>query len=115
MVMNEGVKVVAGAFRTAPRLALHELTRILPAAYYIEKLTQTSSLRLYRVPRTSQLLGRLGPYWDGTAQNSPHASDGGVVRSTNLPRSGSTKPSGRGIPDGPDLASQRLPRSNCQF
>src|SRR6266702_886555 len=49
LVMNEGVKVVAGAFRTTPRLALHEITRILPASYYIEKLMQTSSLRLYHV------------------------------------------------------------------
>src|SRR6266702_5738228 len=61
MVMNEGVKVVSGAFWTAPHATLHELTRILPTSYYIEKLTQTSSLRLYRVPQTSQLLVRLGP------------------------------------------------------
>ncbi len=82
---------MAGAFHTAPCLALHELTCILPTAYYIEKLTQTSSLRLYHVPCTSQLLGWLGPYWNGTAQNGPHTSNGGVVQSsTNLPRSGST-------------------------
>ena len=92
LVMNKGVKVVAGAFRTAPRLALHELLRILPASYYIEKLTQTSSLRLYRVPCTSQLLMRLGSYWDGTVQNGPQPSNGAVVQSsTNRLRSGSTK------------------------
>jgi len=92
LVMNEGVKVVSGAFRTAPRMALHELTRILPAAYYIEKLTHTSSLRLYHVPRTSQILVRLGPYWDGMVQNDPHPSDGGVVQSsTNWTRSGVSK------------------------
>jgi len=92
LVMNKGVKVVAGAFRTAPRLALHELLRILPASYYIEKLIQTSSLRLYRVPRTSQLLVRLGPYWGGTVQNGPRPSNGAVVQSsTNRLRSGSTK------------------------
>jgi hypothetical protein len=31
--------------------------------YYIEKLTYTSALRLYRLPRASQLLRRLGPDW----------------------------------------------------
>jgi len=92
MVMNKGVKVVSGAFRTAPRATLHELTRILPTSYYIEKLTQTSSLRLYHAPRTSQLLVRLGPYWDGLVQNGPHTSNGGVVQSGTIPlRSGSGK------------------------
>ncbi|SRR6266702_4701136 len=56
LVMNEGVKVVAGAFHTVPHLVLHKLTPILPVAYYIKKLTQASSLRLYHVPCTSQLL-----------------------------------------------------------
>ncbi len=82
LVMNEGVKVVSGAFHTMPHLALHELTQILPASYYIEKLMQTSSLRLYHVPCTSQLLVQLGPYWDGTVQNGPHTSNGGVVQSS---------------------------------
>jgi hypothetical protein len=31
--------------------------------HYIEKLTHTSALRLYRLPQASQLLRRLGPEW----------------------------------------------------
>ena len=57
------VKVVAGAFRTAPREALLELTRMLPMRHHLAKLTHTSALRLYRLPRASQLLHRLGPEW----------------------------------------------------
>ena len=63
LVFNEGVKVISGAFRTAPREALHELTRVLPARLFFDKLTQTSALRLYRIPPTSQLFPRLGGDW----------------------------------------------------
>jgi hypothetical protein len=62
-VQNDMVKVVAGAFHTAPREALLELTRMLPMRHFVEKLTYTSALRLYRLPRASQLLRRLGPDW----------------------------------------------------
>ena len=62
-VQNEMVKVVTGSFHTAPRGALLHITRMLPMAHYIEKLTHTSALRLYRLPRASQLLCRLGPEW----------------------------------------------------
>jgi hypothetical protein len=55
-VFNDGVKVISGAFRTAPREPLHKLTRVLPARFYIDKLTHTSALRLYRVLLTSQLI-----------------------------------------------------------
>jgi hypothetical protein len=67
-VFNEGVKVISGAFRTVPWEPLHEFLRILPACHFIEKLTHTSALRLYRVPRESQLLGRLGHEWDPSVQ-----------------------------------------------
>jgi hypothetical protein len=62
-VQNDMVKVVAGSFHTAPREALLELTRMLPMRHFIEKLTYTSALRLYRLPWASQLLRRLGPEW----------------------------------------------------
>ena len=62
-VQNEMVKVVTGSFHMAPRGALLHITRMLPMAHYIEKLTHTSALRLYRLPRASQLLHRLGPDW----------------------------------------------------
>jgi hypothetical protein len=32
--------------------------------FYLDKLTTTCALRLYRVPWTSQLLPRLGPDWE---------------------------------------------------
>jgi hypothetical protein len=67
-VFNEGVKVISGAFRTAPWEPLHEFLRILPARHFIEKLMHTSALRLYRVPRESQLLSRLGHEWDPSVQ-----------------------------------------------
>ena len=63
VVHNEMVRMVAGAFRTAPREALCHLTRMLPMDVYLDKLTFTSALRLYRLPGASQLLRRLGPDW----------------------------------------------------
>jgi hypothetical protein len=62
-VQNEMVKQVTGAFRTAPREALLHLTRMVPMRHYIEKLMYTSALRLYRLPRSSQILHRLGQDW----------------------------------------------------
>ena len=62
-VQNDMVKVVTGSFHTAPRGALLHITHMLPMAHYIEKLTHTSVLRLYRLPWASQLLRRLGPDW----------------------------------------------------
>ena len=52
------------------------------------KLTQTSALRLYRVPRTSQLLARLDPDLDGSVQSGPHSGNRGVVTHTPGTRSG---------------------------
>ena len=62
-VQNEMVKMVTGSFRTAPWEALLHITRMLPMQHYIEKLTHTSVLQLYRLPRASQLLRCLGPDW----------------------------------------------------
>jgi hypothetical protein len=62
-VQNDMVKVVAGAFHTAPCEALLQLTRMLLMRHFVEKLTYTSALRLYRLPWASQLLRRLGPEW----------------------------------------------------
>jgi hypothetical protein len=68
LVFNEGVKVISGAFRTAPQEPLHEILRVLPARHFLEKLIHTSALRLYRVPRGSQLLSCLGHEWDSSVQ-----------------------------------------------
>ena len=84
MVFNEGVKVIAGAFCTALREALHELTRVLPARHFFDKLTQTSALRLYHVPPTSQLLARLGPDWRPRTLGGPHSSNPGGVETYHL-------------------------------
>jgi hypothetical protein len=62
-VQNDMVKVVAGAFHMAPREALLQLTQMLPMRHFVDKLTYTSALQLYRLPRASQLLRRLGPDW----------------------------------------------------
>jgi hypothetical protein len=62
-VQNDMVKVVAGSFHTAPCEALLQLTRMLPMQHFVEKLTYTLALCLYRLPQASQLLRRLGPEW----------------------------------------------------
>jgi hypothetical protein len=67
-VQNDMVRQVTGAFRTAPREALLHFTRMLPMKFFIEKLTYTSALRLYRLPRESQLLRRLGTDWYSPGQ-----------------------------------------------
>ena len=59
LVFNQGVKVISGAFHTAPQETLHELTHVLPARHFFDKLTHTSALCLLRVPWSSQLLARL--------------------------------------------------------
>ena len=83
-VQNEMVRMVAGAFRTAPREALCHLTRMLPMEIYLEKLTFTSALRLYRLPGASQLLRRLGPDW-----HVPSPEDLPLAVPTNHRRQGS--------------------------
>jgi hypothetical protein len=62
-VQNDMVKVVSGSFHTAPREVLLQLTRMLPMRHFVEKLTYTSALCLYRLPWASQLLRCLGPDW----------------------------------------------------
>jgi hypothetical protein len=67
-VQNDMVCQVTGAFRTAPREPLLHFTRMMPMKFFIEKLTYTSALRLYRLPRESQLLRRLGTDWYSPGQ-----------------------------------------------
>jgi hypothetical protein len=62
-VQNDMVKQVTGVFHTAPWGALLHFTHMIPMKHYIEKLTYTSVLRLYRLPRESQLLCCLGQDW----------------------------------------------------
>ena len=86
VVHKKMVHMVAGAFRTAPCEALCHLTRMLPMKQYAEKLTYTSALRLYRLPRASQLLRRLGPNW-----HTPGHRDLPLVVPPNLPKCGRVK------------------------
>ena len=86
VVQNKMVRMVAGAFRTAPCEALCHITRMLPMKQYAEKLTYTSALRLYRLPRASQLLRRLGPNW-----HAPGHGDLPMPVPQNLPKRGRGK------------------------
>jgi hypothetical protein len=65
-VQNKMVKIVTGSFHTAPRETLLQITCMLPMCHFLEKLTYTSALRLYRLPNESQLLKHLGPNWHDT-------------------------------------------------
>ena len=85
-VQNQMVRMVAGAFRTAPCEPLTHITRMLPMEQFIEKLTHTSALRLYRLPRMSQLLRWLGPDW-----YSPRPGDNAPVVPENMPLRGKSK------------------------
>jgi hypothetical protein len=67
-VQNDMVRQVTGAFRTAPRKPLLHFTRMLPMKFFIEKLTYTSALRLYRLPQESQILRHLGEDWYSPGQ-----------------------------------------------
>jgi hypothetical protein len=67
-VQNDMVRQVTGAFRTAPHEPLLHFTRMLPMKFFIEKLTYTSALRLYRLPRESQILRRLSTDWYSPGQ-----------------------------------------------
>jgi hypothetical protein len=91
LVFNEGVKVISGAFRTALREPLHEILRVLPARHFLEKLIHTSALRLYRVPRGSQLLSRLGHEWDSSVQTGTDWVLPGLLTATSWNGSGRSK------------------------
>ena len=86
VVQNKMVHMVAGAFHMAPCEALCHLTRMLPMRHYAEKLTYTSALRLYRLPRASQLLRQLGPNW-----HTPGHGDLPLVVPQNRPKHGRGK------------------------
>jgi hypothetical protein len=62
-VQNDAVRLISGTFRTTPRDPLHQLLNILPMNLRLTMIVQNSALRLYRVPKESQLLKRLGGAW----------------------------------------------------
>ena len=62
-VQNDAVRIISGTFRTTPQEPLHQLLTILPMDLRLKLLTQSTALRLYKVPKESQLLLRLGGDW----------------------------------------------------
>jgi hypothetical protein len=91
LVFNEGVKVISGVFCTAPHEPLHEILWVLPAQHFLEKLIHTSALRLYQVPRGSQLLSCLGHEWDSSVQTGTDGVFPGLLTVTSRNRSGRSK------------------------
>jgi hypothetical protein len=63
MVQNDAVRLISGTFHTTPREPLHQLLNVLPMDLRLNMIVQNSALRLYRVPKESQLLKRLGRAW----------------------------------------------------
>jgi Reverse transcriptase (RNA-dependent DNA polymerase) len=62
-VQNDAVKLISGTFRTTPREPLHHLLNILPMDLRLKKILLKTALRLYKAPKGSQLLLRLGGAW----------------------------------------------------
>ena len=62
-VQNDAVRLISGTFRTTPREPLHQLLNILPIDLRLNMIVQNAALRLYRTPKDSQLLKRLGGAW----------------------------------------------------
>ncbi len=63
IVQNEVVRLISGTFRTTPCDPLHQLLNILPVDLRLNMLLQKTAFRLYRAPKGSQLLVRLGGAW----------------------------------------------------
>jgi hypothetical protein len=60
---NETIRHMAGAFHTTPVDPLLQLMGVMPIDIHIKKLIKNASLRLYRLPLTSQLLARVAGPW----------------------------------------------------
>jgi hypothetical protein len=63
IVQNDAVKLISGTFRTTPREPLHQLLNILPMDLRLNLMLQKMAFRLYKAPKGSQLLKRLGGAW----------------------------------------------------
>ena len=69
VVQNDAVKQISGTFRTTPREPLHQLLNILPMDLRLNMLVQKTAFRLYKAPKGSQLLKRLGGAWHSPDPN----------------------------------------------
>lgn len=63
MVQNSAVRLISDTFRTTPCDPLHQLLNILPMNLWLNMIVQNFMIRLYRVPKASQLLKRLEGAW----------------------------------------------------
>jgi hypothetical protein len=63
VVQNSAIVVIMGAFQSAPREPLHQLSAILPIQLRIEKLAKQAAIRLLTLPTSSPVLQRLGNPW----------------------------------------------------
>jgi len=72
-VQNDAVRIISGTFRTTPREPLHHLLTILPMELRLTMLVESTALRLYKVPKESQLLVRLGGAWHTPSQTTYHS------------------------------------------
>ena len=69
VVQNDAIRIISGTFRTTPRDPLHHLLTILPMKLRLTMLIKNTALRLYKVPKESQLLVRLGGTWHAPSLN----------------------------------------------
>jgi hypothetical protein len=69
IVQNDAVKLISGTFRTTPREPLHQLLNILPMDLRLNLMIQKTAFRLYKAPKGSQLLKRLGGAWHAPDAN----------------------------------------------
>jgi Reverse transcriptase (RNA-dependent DNA polymerase) len=70
VVQNDTVRLISGTFRTTPREPLHQLLNILPMDLRLKRILLKMALRLYKAPKGSQLLIRIGGAW-----HQPAATD----------------------------------------
>ena len=68
-VQNEVVWIISGSFSTALCNPLHQILSILPMSLCLDMLTLNYALRLYRLPRDSQLLKCLQDPWSVVTKN----------------------------------------------
>jgi hypothetical protein len=62
-VQNAAIGIISGAFRSAPREPLHQLTAILPINIHLKKLVSQAAIWLLSLPTNSPVLHRLGHLW----------------------------------------------------
>lgn len=88
-VQTKALRMMLGAFRTSPNVALHHMGAILPMQQYLEKLWCSAVARLRVLESTAQPVLRLPSCYGGGASTSEGASS--------LPVDGRTHPRGKRV------------------